>query len=130
MRKSTPTLTQSGLLAVLLQRQRYAVIELARRHAHRQDLRAAFWKTLTWPFRALTARTARQLHRAPATDSRRPADPTSRMGRAKWRILHAPHGRARHFDAKRIQRVYRCSSSRPRTGNWKVKTYGIRFKAS
>jgi len=57
MTKSTPTLTQSGLLAVLLQRQRYAVIELARRHAHRQHLRAAFWKTLTWPFRALTART-------------------------------------------------------------------------
>src|SRR5438445_7408252 len=57
MTKSTPTLTQSGLLAVLLQRQRYAVIELARRHAHRQDLRAAFWETLTWPFRALTART-------------------------------------------------------------------------
>src|SRR5213080_872558 len=44
MTTSTPTLTltQSGLLAVLLQRQRYAVIELARRHAHRQDLRAAF----------------------------------------------------------------------------------------
>jgi hypothetical protein len=59
MTKSTPilTLTQSGLLAVLLQRQRYAVIELARRHAHRQHLRAGFWKTLTWPFRALTART-------------------------------------------------------------------------
>src|SRR5713101_495029 len=54
---STHTLTQSGLLAVLLQRQRYAVIELARRHAHRQYLRAAFWKTFTWPFRALTART-------------------------------------------------------------------------
>src|SRR5439155_22580198 len=30
-----------------------------------------------------------RLHRAPATDSRRPADPTSRMGRATWRILHA-----------------------------------------
>ena len=59
MRKSTPTLTltQSGLLAVLLQRQRDAVIQLAQRHAHRQHLRAAFWKTLTWPFRALTART-------------------------------------------------------------------------
>jgi hypothetical protein len=59
MTKSTPTLTltQSGLLAVLLQRQRYAVIELARRHAHRQHLHAAFWKTLTWPFRAVTART-------------------------------------------------------------------------
>jgi hypothetical protein len=53
----TLTLTQSGLLAVLLQRQRYAVIELARRHAHRQHLRASFWKILTWPFRALTART-------------------------------------------------------------------------
>src|SRR5678815_5151307 len=59
---------------------------------------------------------ARRLHRAPATDSRRPADPTSRMGRAKWRILHAPLGTARHFDAKGTQRVYRCSSARPRTG--------------
>jgi hypothetical protein len=57
MTKSIPTLTQSGLLAVLLQRQRYAVIQLARRHARRQHLRAAFWKTLTWPFRPLTART-------------------------------------------------------------------------
>ena len=59
MTKSPPTLTltQSGLLAVLLQRQRYAVIELARRHAHRKQLRAAFWSTLAWPFRALTART-------------------------------------------------------------------------
>jgi hypothetical protein len=59
MRKSTPTLTltQSGLLAVLLKRQRDAVIQLARRHAHRKHMRAAFWSTLTWPFRALTART-------------------------------------------------------------------------
>ena len=58
MRKSTPTLTltQSGPLAVLLQRQRDAVIQLDR-HAHRKHMRAAFWKTLTWPFRALTART-------------------------------------------------------------------------
>ena len=59
MRKSTPTLTltQSGLLAALLQRQRYAVIELARRRAHRQHMRAAFWSALTWPWRALTAPT-------------------------------------------------------------------------
>jgi hypothetical protein len=59
MRKSTPTLTltQSGLLAVLLQRQRDVVIQLARRQAHRKHMRAAFWSTLTWPFRALTART-------------------------------------------------------------------------
>jgi hypothetical protein len=58
MTKSTPTLTltQSGPLAVLLQRQRDAVIQLDRQ-AHRKHMRAAFWKTLTWPFRALTART-------------------------------------------------------------------------
>ena len=57
MTKSTPTLTltQSGLLAVLLQRQRYAVIQLAWRRAHRQHMRAALWSTLTWPWRALTA---------------------------------------------------------------------------
>ena len=57
MTKSTRTLTltQSGLLAVLLQRQRYAVIELARRRAHRQHMRAAFWSAFTWPYRALTA---------------------------------------------------------------------------
>ena len=57
MTKSTRTLTltQSGLLAVLLQRQRYAVIELAWRRAHRQHMRAVFWRALTWPWRALTA---------------------------------------------------------------------------
>ena len=47
----TPTLTQSGLLAVLLQRQRYKVIQLAQRGAHRKQLRAAFWSILTWPNR-------------------------------------------------------------------------------
>ena len=51
MTKSNLTLTQSGLLAVLLQRQRYAVIQLAQRHARREHMRAAFWSTLTWPFR-------------------------------------------------------------------------------
>ena len=57
MTKSTPTLTltQSGLLAVLLQRQRYAVFQLARRRAHRKHLRAALWNTLTQRWRALTA---------------------------------------------------------------------------
>ncbi len=57
MRKLTPTLTQSGLLAVLLQRQRYKVIQLAQRRAHRKDMRAALWNTLTWPYRALTVPT-------------------------------------------------------------------------
>jgi hypothetical protein len=76
----TQTLTQSGLLAVLLQRQRDAVIQLDR-HAHRKHMRAAFWKTLTWPFRALTARTLVDYTGRRPTASRRPADPTSRMGR-------------------------------------------------
>jgi hypothetical protein len=63
MTKSTPTLTltQSGLLAVLLQRQRYAVIELARRRAHRQHMRAAFWSALA---RAHGTKAHRQFGRA------------------------------------------------------------------
>jgi len=58
MRKLTPTLTltQSGLLAVLLQRQRQ-VIQLTQRRTHHKQARAAFWSTLTWPWRALTAPT-------------------------------------------------------------------------
>jgi hypothetical protein len=55
MRKLTPTLTQSGLLAVLLQRQRYKISQLAWRRAQRKHMRAALWSTLTWPWRALTA---------------------------------------------------------------------------
>ena len=45
--KSTLTLTQSGLLAVLLEHQRRKVIEMAQRRAHREQLRAAFWSALT-----------------------------------------------------------------------------------
>ena len=48
MTKSTPTLTQSGLLAVLLQRQRYRVFQLARRRAQREQAREAFRSTLNW----------------------------------------------------------------------------------
>jgi hypothetical protein len=55
MRKLTPTLTQSGLLAVLLQRQRYKIRQLIWRRAQRNQMRAALWSTLTWPWRALTA---------------------------------------------------------------------------
>ena len=57
MRKLTPTLTQSGMLAVLLQYQRYKVIQLARRRVYRKHLRAVLWNKLTWPYRALTAPT-------------------------------------------------------------------------
>jgi len=39
---STLTLSQSGLLAVLLEHQRQKVIEMARRRAHRDQLHAAF----------------------------------------------------------------------------------------
>jgi len=55
MRKLTPTLTQSGLLAVFLQRQRYMVFQLARRRAQRKQMRSALWSTLTWLWRAVTA---------------------------------------------------------------------------
>jgi hypothetical protein len=55
MRKLTPTLTQSGLLAVLLQRQRYKIRQLAWRRAQRNQMRAALWSTLTRPWRRLTA---------------------------------------------------------------------------
>jgi hypothetical protein len=43
------TLTQSGLLAVLLQRQHRKVIESARRRTRREEVRAAFrncWRAL------------------------------------------------------------------------------------
>ena len=46
--RSTPTLTQSGLLAVLLQRQRQRVIELAEHRAHANESRSAFSSALSW----------------------------------------------------------------------------------
>src|SRR6201993_935291 len=72
MRKLTPTLTQSGLLAVLLQRQRYKKSQLAWRRAQRKHMRAALWSTFTLPWRALTApmpvrHSRRALRRIPPT---------------------------------------------------------------
>ena len=55
--KSNLTLTQSGLLAVLLQRQRHKVIELAQLRAHGRQVRAPFWSSLTGQWRTLSART-------------------------------------------------------------------------
>ena len=105
MRKLTPTLTQSGLLAVLLQRQRYKVFQLARRRAHRKQMRAALWSTLTWPYRALTAPTI-------IADSSEPiVEPLTRH----TFLRVAPSGTTLHFEATGIQRVYRCYSSRPQT---------------
>jgi hypothetical protein len=52
------TLTQSGLLAVLLEYQRYKAIQLAWRRAHCEKMRAAFWRTLKslFPVRRARAR--------------------------------------------------------------------------
>jgi hypothetical protein len=81
MRKLTPTLTQSGLLAVLLQRQHYKVIQLAWRRAQRKHMRAALWSTLTWPWRALTA----PVHRPPFAPS-----PSSDPSRATFKCFTKP----------------------------------------
>ena len=56
--KSTPTLTESGLLAVLLQRQHDKVIESAERRAHCGQLRSAFSNVLTWLLARTRAATA------------------------------------------------------------------------
>ncbi len=105
MTKSTPTLTQSGLLAVLLQRQRYKVFQLARSHAHRERMRAAIRSALTWPWRAPMAPKLRD-------DS---AEPIVGAPRRHTFLRVAPSGTAVHFNANGIQRVYRCYSSRPQT---------------
>jgi len=47
MTKSVQTLTQSGLLEVLLQPQRHKVFQLARQSAHRKRVHTAVWNTLT-----------------------------------------------------------------------------------
>jgi hypothetical protein len=46
--KSTATLTQSGLLAALLQHQRCKVIELTQRHAYREQAHRLLQRSLTW----------------------------------------------------------------------------------
>src|SRR5206468_7035346 len=58
-----------------------------------------------------------QLHRASATDSRRPADPTSRMGRAKWRIPLCDFYEARPievvpFEGEGVDRNYKKNNIR------------------
>jgi hypothetical protein len=45
---STATLTQSGLLAALLQHQRRKVIELTQRRAQREQMRGLPRNSLTW----------------------------------------------------------------------------------
>jgi hypothetical protein len=130
MTKSTPTLTQSGLLAVLLQRQRHAVIELARRHAHRQHLHAALWKTLTWPFRALTARTLvnytgrrQQIHGDLRIQHPEWVEPN---GESSMRLMEELDTLTRRGSSESIAAPQRAIEQ----GTGKVKTYGMCFKAS
>jgi len=54
---ATLTLTQSGLLAVLLERQRYHAMQLAWRHARREKMRVAFWSALGRLFHVRAVRT-------------------------------------------------------------------------
>jgi hypothetical protein len=55
--RATPTLTQSGLLALLLEWQRYKAIELRRHRARRAKVRAAFSRAVAWLFHPHTVRT-------------------------------------------------------------------------
>ena len=57
MTKPTLTLTESGLLALLLEHQRRKITERAQQRARRERLRAAFYNTLRRLFPALTLRT-------------------------------------------------------------------------
>jgi hypothetical protein len=70
MTRSTSTLTQSGLLAVLLRRQHYKVLHLAFRRARRKHMRAALWSTLARPWRALRAPTPARFSRRTVCRSR------------------------------------------------------------
>jgi hypothetical protein len=52
MTRTTPTLSQSGLLAVLLARQHYKAVQLARRRARFRQMRTAFLSAFRRPFSA------------------------------------------------------------------------------
>ena len=132
MTKSTPTLTQSGLLAVLLQRQRYRVFQLARRSAHRKRVHAAFWNTLTWARNQSwsTGRPTLESFTRPIAMSRQIRTDTQIRQqihddlRIKYPEWVEPNGESSMcllelldtLTRTGIQRTYRYSSSRLRTG--------------
>ena len=95
MRKLTPTLTQSGLLAVLLQRQRYKTFQLARRRANCKRVYAAVLGTFTCYWRALTARKL-------LDDSAEPVV-GARMRHTFIRVTPSGTAAVHDFDAKGIQ---------------------------
>lgn len=91
MSKSTPTLTQSGLLAVLLQRQRY-VSHFARHRARRKHLHTAVWSGLTAAWQTLRARKL-------LDDS---GLPTVRVNRRYTFLRIAPSGPAVQVEATKV----------------------------
>ena len=132
MTKSTPPLTQSGLLAVLLQRRSYRVFQLARRSAHRKPVQAVFWNTLTWARRQSrsTGRATLESFTRPIamshqthnyTDLRQQIHNDLRIKYPEW---VEPNGESLmclmelldSLTRRGIQRVYRYSLSRLRTG--------------
>jgi hypothetical protein len=54
--KATPTLTQNGWLAVLLERQHCKAVRSAWRRARREKMRAGLWETFIWLLPAPRAR--------------------------------------------------------------------------
>ena len=153
MTKSNLTLTQSGLLAVLLQRQRHKVIELALRPAHRRQVQAPFWGSLTrrWAHYDTNAgrrfrqalcgnRSAAHLNLSPKqiamshqihtyTELRKQIHDDLPIQHPEW---VEPNGESLMWLTKLldsltqtgIQRVYRYSSSRLRTGTKPGSTAG------
>jgi hypothetical protein len=83
----TKSITQSGLLAELLEHQRRKVIELAQRRAHRKQVRAILWSILTWPWPVLKAgRRSRQVawNRSHHTELRQQIHDELRIQHPKW----------------------------------------------
>lgn len=62
---ATLTLTQSGLLAVLLERQRYKAVQLALHRARHENVPAAFWRALASLLHPRRARTLADEHAKP-----------------------------------------------------------------
>lgn len=91
MSKSTQTLTQSGLLAVLLHRQRY-VSYLARCRVDRKHQHNAVWSGLTRAWQAFKAPKS-------LDDS---SLPTVRVSRRHTFLRVAPSGTAMHVEAKKV----------------------------
>jgi hypothetical protein len=107
---------------------------LTTKHTHRggklHKPRAAFWKTLTWPFRALTARTLvnytgrrQQIHGDLRIQHPEWVEPN---GESSMRLMEELDTLTRRGSNESIAAPQRAIEQ----GTAKVKTYGMCFKAS